>query len=150
MVHQYKLNGYNIVLDTASGSVHAVDEVAYDVIEMFEENTPEAIVTALLDKYAGREDVTREDLLECIPTEGGIFCQSKGHRDSYAEEEEREHEVARSTSVPGCVLEHRIGDCPGAGVVHDYHKSHGESPEDIQRQISLFHRPVVIRFTMQN
>ena len=27
MVHQYKLNGYNIVLDTCSGSVHVVDEV---------------------------------------------------------------------------------------------------------------------------
>ena len=36
MVHQYKLNGYNIVLDTCSGSVHTVDEVAYDIIEMYE------------------------------------------------------------------------------------------------------------------
>ena len=25
MVHQYQLNGYNIVLDTCSGSVHVVD-----------------------------------------------------------------------------------------------------------------------------
>ena len=33
MVHQYKLNGYNIVLDTCSGSVHSVDDVAYDIIE---------------------------------------------------------------------------------------------------------------------
>ena len=32
MVHQYQLNGYNIVLDTCSGSVHVVDDVAYDVI----------------------------------------------------------------------------------------------------------------------
>ena len=29
MMHQYQLNGYHIVLDTCSGSVHAVDEVAY-------------------------------------------------------------------------------------------------------------------------
>ena len=29
MVHQYKLNGYNIVLDSCSGSIHSVDEVAY-------------------------------------------------------------------------------------------------------------------------
>ena len=34
MVHQYQLNGYNIVLDTCSGSVHVVDDVAYDVIAM--------------------------------------------------------------------------------------------------------------------
>ena len=37
MVHQYQLNGYNIVLDTCSGSVHVVDEVAYDVIAMYPE-----------------------------------------------------------------------------------------------------------------
>ena len=36
MVHQYQLNGYNIVLDTCSGGIHVVDEVAYDVIAMFE------------------------------------------------------------------------------------------------------------------
>ena len=39
MVHQYKLNGYNIVLDTVSGSVHVVDEVAYDMISLFKDNT---------------------------------------------------------------------------------------------------------------
>lgn len=36
MIHSFKLNGYNIVLDTASGSVHSVDDVAYDVIDMYE------------------------------------------------------------------------------------------------------------------
>ena len=44
MVHQYKLNGYNIVLDTASGSVHTVDEVAYDIIALYPEKTPDEIV----------------------------------------------------------------------------------------------------------
>ena len=33
MIHQYKLNGYNIVLDINSGSVHVVDELAYGVVE---------------------------------------------------------------------------------------------------------------------
>lgn len=66
MVHQYKLNGYNIVLDTCSGSIHAVDEVAYDIIAMFQKHTPEEIVAALLDKYAGRPDMTEEDLRLCI------------------------------------------------------------------------------------
>ena len=40
MVHQYQLNGYNIVLDSCSGSIHVVDEVAYDVIALFESHTP--------------------------------------------------------------------------------------------------------------
>ena len=66
MVHQYKLNGYNIVLDTCSGSVHAVDEVAYDVIEMYKTSSEEEIVAAMLKKYAHMPDVTREDLLLCI------------------------------------------------------------------------------------
>ena len=35
MVHQYQLNGYNIVLDSCSGSIHVVDEVAYDIIALF-------------------------------------------------------------------------------------------------------------------
>ncbi len=66
MLHQYKLNGYNIVLDTCSGSVHSVDEVAYDVIAMFETATPDEIVAAMMAKYGDREDVTEEDLRQCI------------------------------------------------------------------------------------
>jgi len=43
MIHQYKLCGYNIVLDVCSGAIHAVDDVAYDIIAMFEENSREEI-----------------------------------------------------------------------------------------------------------
>ncbi len=66
MVHQYKLNGYNIVIDSCSGSVHVVDEVAYDIIAMYKEKTAEEITSELLSKYADREDVTEADLLDCI------------------------------------------------------------------------------------
>ena len=66
MVHQYKLNGYNIVLDSCSGSIHAVDEVAYDIIEKFKQERPEQIVRELLVKYADRENVTEEELYACI------------------------------------------------------------------------------------
>ncbi len=38
MVHQYKNNGYNIVMDVCSGAVHVVDDVVYDVIALFEEH----------------------------------------------------------------------------------------------------------------
>ncbi len=66
MVHQYKLNGYNIVLDTCSGAVHVVDEVAYDVIAMFKDRTSDQIIADLLTKYADRPDVTAEELTLCI------------------------------------------------------------------------------------
>ena len=64
MVHQYKLNGYNIVLDTCSGSIHSVDEVAYDIIAMVAENKTEAEITAeMLKKYS---DITEADVKECL------------------------------------------------------------------------------------
>ena len=66
MIHQYKLNGYNIVIDTASGSVHDVDDVAYDAISMFETGTREEITKALLEKYADEPDVTEEEISDLL------------------------------------------------------------------------------------
>lgn len=65
MVHQYKLNGYNIVLDTCSGAVHAVDDVAYDMIAAYQSTEREALVAELLQKYGDRPDVTKEELEQC-------------------------------------------------------------------------------------
>ena len=62
MIHQYKLGGYNIVLDICSGSVHAVDEVAYDMIALFE-NTPKADI--LLQLGAKYPEVSESELSEC-------------------------------------------------------------------------------------
>ena len=65
MIHQYKLGDYNIVLDVCSGSVHAVDEVAYDIIAMYEYNEKADIIAAMAEKYASRSDITAEDIEEC-------------------------------------------------------------------------------------
>ena len=66
MHHQYKLNGYNIVLDTCSGAVHLVDDVAYDIIGLYQDHTPEEITRIILEKYPDREDVTPEEIAACI------------------------------------------------------------------------------------
>ena len=66
MVHQYKLDGYNIVLDTCSGSVHLVDEVAYDIIALYPDHTPDEICRRILDDYPDRPDVTEEEVRACI------------------------------------------------------------------------------------
>ena len=65
MIHQYKLGDLCVVLDVCSGSVHAVDEVAYDMIAGFETQERETLVDALAEKYRDREDVTRSELEEC-------------------------------------------------------------------------------------
>ena len=49
MIHQYKLNGYNIVLDVYSGSVHVVDDVAYDIIHDFFSEEKETLVVVVED-----------------------------------------------------------------------------------------------------
>ena len=60
MIHQYKLNGYNIVLDVFSGSVHAVDEVAYDAIARFETIPKDELCRSLAETYAS-QGVTLEE-----------------------------------------------------------------------------------------
>ncbi len=69
MIHQYKLGGFNIVLDVCSGAVHVVDEIAYDIIAMFEENTQETILRALQEKYP---QVTQAELAECYTQVAGL------------------------------------------------------------------------------
>ena len=72
MIHCYKLGGLNIVLDIYSGSIHVVDEVAYDIIGMYEHSDREAIVAEILKKYPGREDVTRQEILACCDQIGQL------------------------------------------------------------------------------
>ena len=65
MVHQYKLNGYNIVLDSCSGSIHAVDEVAYDIIEKFKQERPEQIYAIMSQMGRRIRELSRDYLEVC-------------------------------------------------------------------------------------
>ncbi len=61
MVHQYKNNGYNIVLDVNSGSVHVVDDVVYDIIPAVEEilcKEKEAARRDILDRFKDKYQQT--------------------------------------------------------------------------------------------
>ncbi len=67
MIHQYKLGGYNIVVDVYSGSVHAVDELAYDAIALIDAGHPRAEAEELLaKKYADHPEVTAADISDCF------------------------------------------------------------------------------------
>ena len=62
MIHQYKLNGYNIVLDIFSGSVHVTDDASYDMIAMLDEGRErDEITSEILGKYAA-EGLTGQDV----------------------------------------------------------------------------------------
>ncbi|MBQ0005472.1 MAG: thioether cross-link-forming SCIFF peptide maturase [Clostridiales bacterium] len=76
MIHQYKLNGYNIVMDANSGSVHSVDEVAYDIIEMYETASKDEISRVILERYP---EISQADIdetfadIEELKKEGLLF-----------------------------------------------------------------------------
>ncbi len=64
MIHQYKLNGLNIVLDVCSGSVHVTDGVAYEAIALLDSGLSEQEAKELLLK----RDV--EELLRAAAADG--------------------------------------------------------------------------------
>lgn len=77
MIHCYKLGGLNIVLDVYSGSVHLVDDVAYDIIQMYENNPIEKITATITDKYS---DISAQDVKDCcedietLKSQGKLFA----------------------------------------------------------------------------
>ena len=83
MIHRYKLNGYNIVLDVFSGSVHVVDDLAYDIIGLYENADKDQILSAMLEKYASDSSITEAEINDCIDdieqlkTEGKLFTDDQ-------------------------------------------------------------------------
>ncbi|MBQ9412612.1 MAG: thioether cross-link-forming SCIFF peptide maturase [Oscillospiraceae bacterium] len=65
MLHQYELNDYHIAVDSGSGSIHVLDEVAAAMVEKYPETEKEALLEALLRRFGSRPDVTREELEQC-------------------------------------------------------------------------------------
>lgn len=80
MIHQYKNNGYNIVLDVNSGSIHVVDDVAYDVIELYETTDKNVITQKMCQKYK-EQNITEQDMqelyddLEELRETGALFSE---------------------------------------------------------------------------
>lgn len=54
------------MLDTYSGAVHVVDDLAYEVIAIYEDTTTEEIVTILLEKYAQDAIISEREIRETI------------------------------------------------------------------------------------
>ena len=74
VVHQYKNNGYNIVLDVCSGSVHVVDDLVYDVIALYEEMSLDEIVKKL-SQYPENEIREAYDEITELKDQGQLFTE---------------------------------------------------------------------------
>lgn len=88
MIHQYKNNGYQIVLDVNSGSVHVVDDICYDLIALLEamnpEHTPETlrseatlkhVLDELQDKYSKEELADALEDVIALSEAGQLFTK---------------------------------------------------------------------------
>ncbi len=65
MVHQYKNNGYNIVLDVNSGCVHVVDDLTYDIISVYEAMKTEDIIEEMCKRYE-KDNISDNEIKEVL------------------------------------------------------------------------------------
>ncbi len=109
MIHAYKMNGYNIIIDQNSGCVHSVAEVAYDIIKMYENTPKEEIKKYILEKYKDKDDVTPEDIEQCfediesLKADGRLFS-----KDTF---EETAKEFKKRQGVLKAICLHVAHDC---------------------------------------
>ena len=78
MIHQYKLGGYNIVLDVSSGSIHVVDDVTYDIIADFNKLDEETLLSKISTKHrlvSVTEISECIDLVEQLVIDGKLFTE---------------------------------------------------------------------------
>ena len=103
MVHQYKNNGYNIVLDVNSGAIHIVDDLTYDVIALWEETSREEIIQRLNKTYDEAEIKEAIEEIEELQKNGDLFTP-----DDY---EEYIGDVTKRPTVVKALCLHIAHDC---------------------------------------
>ena len=103
LVHQYKNNGYNIVLDVESGAIHVVDDVTYDVLGLYKEHSKEEIVSLLGGQYAPEEIRESFEELSELKEAGMLFTE-----DTYEPYIER---IAHRPTVVKALCLHIAHDC---------------------------------------
>lgn len=79
MIHTFENNGYRIILDVHSGAVHVVDDCAYELVQLLDENMgescPESVLTALRDRYKPQEIQETYEELFALKEAGQLFSE---------------------------------------------------------------------------
>ncbi len=109
MVHLYKNNGYNIVIDSNSGCVHSVDEVAYDMIGLFEKLDKQTLIKTVLEKYADNPAIDEAELEEIY----GDIIALKESKQLFSEDEfaDFQWDFKKRNSVLKAICLHVAHDC---------------------------------------
>lgn len=72
-LHKIHFNNTRIILDIASGAVHIVDELIWDIVDLFEKNSLDEIVKKLNSKYDEKDIVEGYGEIKELVDEGLIF-----------------------------------------------------------------------------
>ena len=75
MIHKFSMDGYNIVLDVNGGGVHVLDNVAYDLVDLFEDKSKEEIVQSLIKNYTKEQIEEAYDEIKSLKEEGLLFTE---------------------------------------------------------------------------
>lgn len=77
LVHQYRNNGYNIVLDVNSGAIHVVDDLTYRIIELYKEKNLQEIEQSLMADYEQKLiQEAYEEVMELV-RQGELFSEEE-------------------------------------------------------------------------
>jgi uncharacterized protein len=75
MIHKFSLFGTNVVIDVNSGAVHIFDDIAYDVLDYYENNSHEKIIEELSTKYRSEEIGEAIKDIDSLKAEGMLYSE---------------------------------------------------------------------------
>lgn len=78
MIHQYKNNGYNIVIDVNSGAIHVVDDITYEFIELWDKNGADYATKLIAKTHRKLDSIEIAEIREEIQSlidDGSLFTE---------------------------------------------------------------------------
>lgn len=80
MIHKYRLNNYNIVIDSGSGTIHVLDDLAFKILDLFDLNESfpgnlKKITEKLNPCYKGKEISEALDEIRGLIKAGALFLE---------------------------------------------------------------------------
>ena len=77
MLHKFSMNGINILMDVLSGAVHAVDDVVYDIADLYPETDANGLCEKFADKYSAEQVKEAVDELEELKAAGMLYTEDE-------------------------------------------------------------------------
>lgn len=78
VIHQFKNNGYNIVIDINSGAIHVVDEATYDMLALWQESGRDAAIATMKTSH---QNIAEDELMaiasevDSLIADGALFTE---------------------------------------------------------------------------